>query len=114
MRYGAAFLEPTRVELYDTTIDDNAMAVVRGRTEAAHKAKRTDRATYDTARQETAQFILSVVNSTWVRELRDTKTLYTNVMPKALISLLQAVCTGCHALNILALHNKMQRYHLEV
>ena len=50
-------------------IDDNATAVVRTRTEAAHKAKRTDRATYDTARQETTQFVLAVVADTWVREL---------------------------------------------
>ena len=60
-RYGAAFLEPTRVGTYDSNIDDDAMAVVHAHTEAVHKAKRAYRATYKTARREKAQFILTVV-----------------------------------------------------
>ena len=50
-RYGEAFPEPTRVGAYDLEIDNNAMAMVRARLEAAHKSRRADRATYDTARQ---------------------------------------------------------------
>ena len=94
-----------RVRTYDASIDDEALAVVRACTEAAHKAKRANRATYKTEQQETAQFILAVVDNTWVRELRDTKTLYTDIATKALISHLQAGFTGSHALNLLALHN---------
>ena len=60
------------------------------------------------------QFILVVVEDMWVQELRDSETFYTDVAPKALLSHLQAGCTGCHALDLLALHNEMQRYHLEV
>ena len=59
-RYGAAFPEPARVGAYNPSIEDDATAVVRAHTETAHKAKCTDRATYETVRQETAQFILSV------------------------------------------------------
>ena len=113
-RYSAAFLEPTRVGEYDATINSNATAVVCAHKEAAHKAKRADRATYETARQDTAQFILAVVNETWVRELRDTETIYTDVAPKALINHLQAGCTGRHYLDLLDLHNEIQRYHLKV
>ena len=69
MRYGAEFFKTTRLGAYNATIDDNATAVVRAHTEAAHKANRADRATYETARQETVQFILAVVKHTWVREL---------------------------------------------
>ena len=65
--YGAVFPEPTRVGAYDPSIDDDAMSVIRARTEAVHKAKRTDRATYNTTRRETAQFILAVVADTWVQ-----------------------------------------------
>ena len=90
------------------------MAVVRARTEAAHKAERVDRATYKTARQETSQFVLAVVADTCVQELRDVETIYTEVAPKDLLSHLQAGCTGQHALDLLALHNEMQRYHLKV
>ena len=103
--YSAKFVKPTRVGAYDTTIDDNTTAVVRVRMEAAHKAKRADRGTYDTARQETAQFILAVVKYTWVQELQDTETFYTDVAPKALLTHLQSGYTGRHALDFLALHN---------
>ena len=113
-RYGATFPEPTRVRACYASINNNAKAVVRARTEVAHKAKRTNRATYKTARRETAQFILAVVNGTWVRDLRDTKNLYIDVAPKALLYHLQAGYKGCHALDFLVLHNEMQRYYLEV
>ena len=84
------------------------------RTEATHKAKRANRITYKTARRETAQFILAIVEDTWVQELQYTETFYTDVAPKALLAHLQAGCTGCHALDLLVMHNEIQRYHLEV
>ena len=74
--------------------------------------KRADRATYKTARRETAHIILAVADNTSVRELRDIKTLYNDVVPKALLSHLQAGCTDRQALNLLVLNNEMQRYHL--
>ena len=40
--------------------------------------------------------------------------LYTEVSPKEIFSHLQAECTGRHTLDLLALNNEMQRYHLEV
>ena len=80
-RYGKAFPEPMRVGAYDLEIDDNATSVVRARLEAAHKARGADRATYDTAQRETTQFVLAVVSDTWVRELRDPETIYTEVDP---------------------------------
>ena len=113
-RYGEAFPEPTRVGAYDLEIDDDTTAVVRAWLKAAHKARRANRATYDTARQETTQFMLAVVADTWVCELRDPATIYTEVDPWDLLAHLQAGCTGRHALDLLALHNEMQRYHLEV
>ena len=113
-RHGEAFPGPTRVGAYDSTIDDDATDVFRARSEAAHTAKRADRATYETARRETTQFVLAVVADTWVRELRDIESLYTEVAHKDIFAHLQAGCTGRHTLNLLALHNKIQRYHLKV
>ena len=49
-RYGKAFPEPKIVEVYDKTIDNDATAVVRARTEVLHKAKCADCVTYKTAR----------------------------------------------------------------
>ena len=89
-RYGEAFPEPKRVGAYDLNIDNDATVVVRARLEAAHKARRADRATFDTARQETTQFVLSVVADTWVRELRDPDTIYTKVDSRDLFAHLQA------------------------
>ena len=114
MRYGAAFPKPTRFGAYNKSINNDATAVVCAHTEAEHKLKRADRATYETSQRETTQFVLAVVTDTWVQELRDTETIYTEVALKDLLSHLQAGCTGRHALDLLALHNEIQRYHLEV
>ena len=101
-RYGKAFPEPTRVGAYDLEIDDNTTAVVRARLEAAHKARRVDRATYDTAQRETTQFMLAVVADTWVQDLRDPKTIYTEVDPQDHLAHLQAGCTVRNALDLLS------------
>ena len=58
--------------------------------------------------------MFAVVGDTSVRELRDPKSIYTEVALKDLLSHLQAGFTGRHALELLALHNEMQRYHLKV
>ena len=58
--------------------------------------------------------MLTIVADTWVRELWDTDSLYTEVGPKDFFAHLQVGCTGRHALDLLALHNEMQPYHLEV
>ena len=89
-RYGKDFPEPKRVGAYDLHIDDNATAVVRALLKAAHKARRADRATYDTAQRETTQFVLAVVADTWVQELRYPETIYTEVDPRDLLAHLQA------------------------
>ena len=112
--YRKAFPKPSRVGAYEKIIDDNATDVIRARTETAHKAKRADRATYKTAQRETAQFVFAVVADTWVQELWDTETFNTEIPPKDLFSHLQAGFTGRHALDLLALQNEIQRYHLEV
>ena len=105
VRYGSTFPKTARVGAYNPSIDDNAIAVVRAHTEAAQKAKRTYRATYETVRQKMAQFVIAVVADTWIREFQDTETIYTKVAPKDLLSHLQLRCTGRHALDLLALHN---------
>ena len=57
--------------------------------------------------------MLAVVVDTWVRELRGPNTIYTKVDPQDLFAHLQAGCTGRHALDLLALHNEMQRSEVE-
>ena len=89
-RYGEVFPEPKRVRAYVLDIDGDAIAVARAHLKAAHTARREDRATFDTAQRETTQFVLAVVADTWVRELRDPDTIYTEVDPRDLFAHLQA------------------------
>ena len=58
-------------------------------------------------------FILSVVDDTWIRELRDAVKLYTDVEPWALITHLQQHATGRHSFDLLALMDQIRQYHLE-
>ena len=66
-RYGAEFVEPTRMGSYEATINDDTTAVVYACTEAVIKSKRANRSAYKTARRETAQFIIAVAEDTWLR-----------------------------------------------
>ena len=49
IRLEAAYVDPARVRAYTKTIDKNATAVIRARSEVAHKAKRADHATCEMA-----------------------------------------------------------------
>jgi hypothetical protein len=112
-KYGQAFSPPQRVGAYDNSLADDAKPVVRAKGEARWRAKRLDRNTFETARRETTSFILKAVEDTWVRELKDPETFYTDVSPRDLIDHLQAQCTGRHAIDILALQDEMRQYHIE-
>ena len=78
------------------------------------KVKTETYSTYETARRETTQFVLAVVADNWVRELQDSESIYTEVSTKDLFAHIQTGCTGRHALDLLALHNEIQRYQIEV
>ena len=56
--FGRAFVVPTQVGIYDTTIPPNANGRQRAKREAIHNARRTDRATFDTAVRCVRQFII--------------------------------------------------------
>ena len=53
------------------------------------------------------------LGDTWVRELPDPNIFYAAVLPRDLIDHLQLSCGGLHALDILALLNDMQCFHLD-
>ena len=63
------------------------------------------------AKLEARALILCAVDETWVLELKDEETLFTQVAPRQLLDHLQSIYDGLHAIDILALHNKMQEYH---
>ena len=57
--------------------------------------------------------ILHAVNETWVLKLKDKETLFMQVTPRHIMDHLQSICGGFHALDILAIQNKMQEYHTD-
>ena len=54
-----------------------------------------------------------MVEDTWVQELKRDKTYYTLVNAGKILTHLQSTYGGIHALDILVLQNKTQRYHLD-
>ena len=109
--YEKEFDRPKPLKSYDDTIDEKATNVTRARAENIHRAKLADYGNYVAAERNTRDFILRAVEDTWVRELRDPDTFYSRVHASALLDHLQTTCGGLHALDILALLNRMQEYH---
>ena len=75
MRHGANFLTPTRLAIYNVDIQIDASNAVRVRREAAHTAKKEDYRLFAASDHKKSKFILTVVEDTWVRELRDPNLL---------------------------------------
>ena len=112
-KYGKPFRAPARVGAYDDTLAEDAKPVACAKGEAKWRAKCL-RNTYETTRREATSFILKVVvEDTWIRELKDPESFYTKIEPRDLINHLQDQCMGRHAIDILALQDKLRGYHLE-
>ena len=62
---------------------------------------------FDKAKLKACVLILHAVDETWVIELKDEETLFTQVNPRQLLYHLQSICGGLHAIDVLALQNKM-------
>jgi len=60
------FPVPTKPGAYDTSIPDDAKAVLRARSEVIHKARINDYLLYDAALRATHKFILGVIDDTYV------------------------------------------------
>ena len=75
--------------------------------------KKVDYDMYVSACRETSKFILAIVEDTWIRDLRDPDIFYAAVLPRDLLDHLQLLWGGLRALNVLALQNDMQRFHLD-
>ena len=74
---GVPFVIPTCLPLYDSSIADDATMVIRIRSEAAHKARLDDYASYKAAERGTAKFLRESVEEVWYNDLKDADTFYT-------------------------------------
>jgi hypothetical protein len=70
------FLRPSRLPLYDATIDDNTMTVIHIRAEAAHESRLANYAAYEAAKHGVAKFLRNVNDKVWYKDLKDAKTFY--------------------------------------
>ena len=66
-----AYSIPLVITLYDDTIDRYATRTEFHQAKVKHKAKRNDRALYETADTAYKNFIMGLVNKTWHKELED-------------------------------------------
>ena len=73
--------------------------------------KRADYDVYHTAIRCTHNFIIVVVEYTWICELRDPILRYNDSTLRSIMLHLTTTCVGIHALGVLTLQNAMQQYH---
>ena len=111
--YGVSFPTPKRTANYDATIIKDTVTFERSNKEITWKVKRADYAVHNTAIHCTRNFIIVVVEDTWIRKLRDPILWYNDADPQAIMLHLTTTCVGIHALNVLTLKNAMQQYHTE-
>jgi len=111
--YVDPFVTPTKPGIYDTDIPADASDVLRARMEAIHKAVRRDYGLYEAAERGARQFIIDVVEETYIRYLKHSRLFYTRVKPIDFLNHLQATCGGLHAIDMLALQSTMQTAHKE-
>jgi hypothetical protein len=101
------FLRPQRLPLYDDTIADDATTVIRVRSEAAHKSRLDDYASYEAAECGVAKFLRNVFDEIWYNNLEDADLFYTKVTAIDIMALLDANSGGLHAVNMITLHTNM-------
>ena len=87
--------------------EDHKSAVVQKK-EITWKSHVNDYKLFAKAKLKARALILHAVNKTWVLELKDEETLFTQVTLRQLLDHLQSICGGLHAIDVLALQNEMQ------
>jgi hypothetical protein len=107
------FVRPQRLPLYDDTIADNATTVVRVRSEAAHKSRLDDYASYEAAKRGVAKFLRDVVDKIWYNDLKDADLFYTKVTAIDIMALLDTNSGGLHAVNMITLRTNMIQYYVQ-
>ena len=115
-KFGAAFPIPTRKGAYPPTPvaeeGQEIPKVSRGE-EATWKAGLVDFSIYQAGIRETSAFILSVVDKVFYKELKDSITFYTDILPSTLLNHLELNCLGLHAIDAVDLPIVIQGYYAE-
>ena len=101
------YVVPPEVSVYDVTIGAKAEKTVVNRAEMTHEPKLSDRALYNVANTGCVNFIMSVVDKTWYKELEDADTFYKNVIAQQLFEHIEDHFTGLHAIDAVEISSVM-------
>jgi hypothetical protein len=95
--YGPAFVRPaTRPAVYNPDIVEGASRVKRTRAEASWAARIQDYKAYEATNTGVKAFIKAVVKDTWIRDLCNPETFYSNVTALTLLNHLRERPGGLH------------------
>ncbi len=110
--YGTPFVRPaTHPACYDPVINAEASCVNCVCAKTAWAALLQDYKAYEAAEHGIRVFIKAVVNNTWICNLPDTKTFYSNVTALAIFDHLRESSSGLHALDMALLTIQMSQYY---
>ena len=105
---GLAFVCPaTRPAVYDPDIADDASRIERTHVEASWTTRIQDYEAYEAAESGVKAFIEAVVEDTWICDLRNPKTFYSNVTALELLNHLCDRSGGLHTLDMILLTIQM-------
>ncbi len=108
---GTSTITASPPAVYDPAIAEGASRVERTRAEAAWAARIQDYEAYEAAEAGVKAFIEAVVQDTWIRDMRDPETFYSNVTALALLNHLRNRSGSLHALDMVSLSIQMNQYY---
>ena len=111
--YVISFVWLAQKVAYNNTLAKDANNIVRAKAEATWKAAIANEHPYNDAKRKTRRFILSKVEDTWVRELKNARTYHTKVHAKDLLDHQQSLCLGTHTIHALSPQIDTRKYHLQ-
>ena len=76
-----------------------------------HEARKNDRQLYETADNACCVFIMTVVDETWYKELKDPDTFYTKVTSLKLLDHLTEFCAGLHTVDAVDIPQLMKEIY---
>jgi hypothetical protein len=110
--YGPPFVCPaTRLACYDPAINTEASCVDRVSAKTAWAALLQDYKAYKAAEHGIKVFIQAIVKDTWICNLCDPKTFYSNVTALVIFNHLCECSGGLHVLDMVSLTIQMSQYY---
>ena len=108
-----AYAMPPVIPLYDDKIDKDATRLEINHAEGKHEARRNDRQLYKTADNACRSFIVTVVDKTWYKELKDPDTFYTKVTAIKFLEHLTEFCARFRTVDAVDIPQLMKELYMD-